>query len=209
MSIDRIAIPDVLGRPRDHVVICTFGADLAFYEGPLWRHITRARNRVILADDAMLARQLSDLAAGGSRLRHVNINYLAAPITNTASAHAKFILLADATGGTLLVGSGNVSIEGYASRGEVFCRYDVNGNDTEHLAAFHAVKDLFDTMAARGYLDPQVRTHLDHMWSSTSWIWAAAPAGTAPVRRPVLAMSPTLPGYPRVGGHDPLTMDTP
>ena len=46
MSTERISIPDVLAKPRDHAVICTFGADLAFYEGPLWRHIARARNRV-------------------------------------------------------------------------------------------------------------------------------------------------------------------
>jgi hypothetical protein len=45
----------------------------------------------------MLARQLSDLAAGGSRLRHVNINYLVSPITNPRSAHAKLILLTDVT----------------------------------------------------------------------------------------------------------------
>src|SRR5450756_25861 len=182
VDIERIAIPDILAQPRDHAIICTFGADLTFYEGPLWRQIARARNRVVLADDMMLASQLNDLAASGGRLRHVNINYLVAPVTNRARAHAKFILLADAAGGTLLVGSGNVSIDGYASRGEVFCRYDINGRDTGQLAAFRAVKALLDTVVERGYLDTQVRTHLDHVWSGTPWIWAAPPAGTAPVR---------------------------
>ena len=182
MDAERIAIPDILAQPRDHAVICTFGADLTFYEGPLWRQIARARNRVVLADDMMLASQLNDLAASGGRLRHVNINYLAAPVTNPARAHAKFILLADPAGGTLLVGSGNVGIDGYASRGEVFCRYDVSGRDTGQLAAFRTVKDLLDTMAERGYLDTQVRTHLDHMWSDTPWIWAAPPGDAAPVR---------------------------
>jgi hypothetical protein len=67
-------------------VICTFGANLEFYEGPLWRHISRARNRVVLADDVVLAGQLADLASGGSRLRHINRRYLATPITNERSA---------------------------------------------------------------------------------------------------------------------------
>lgn len=182
MSTERVSIPDVLARPRDHAVICTFGADLAFYEGPLWRHIARARNRVVLADDLTLARQLSDLAAGGSRLRHVNINYLVSPITNPRNAHAKLILLTDATGGTLLVGSGNVSIDGYASRGEALCRYDISGDDTTHLGAFQGAKDFLDTMAARGYLDAQAIQHLESMWSDTPWIWAP-PAGGAPTVR--------------------------
>ena len=182
MSTERISVPDVLARPRDHAVICTFGADLAFYEGPLWRHIARARNRIVLADDLMLARQMSDLAAGGSRLRHVNINYLVSPITNPRRAHAKLILLTDATGGTLLIGSGNVSLDGYASRGEAFCRYDISADDTAHLGAFQAAKDFLDIMAARGYLDAQAIQHLDHMWSDTPWIWATAADGMPPVR---------------------------
>ena len=182
MSTERISVPDVLAKPRDHAVICTFGADLAFYEGPLWRHIARARNRVVLADDLMLARQLSDLAAGGSRLRHVNINYLVSPITNPRRAHAKLILLTDATGGTLLIGSGNVSIDGYASRGEAFCRYDISADSTAHLGAFQAAKDFLDTMAARGYLDAQAIQHLERMWSDAPWIWARIAGGVQTVR---------------------------
>jgi hypothetical protein len=182
MGTERVSVPDVLAKPRDHAVICTFGADLAFYEGPLWRHIARARNRVVLADELMLARQLSDLAAGGSRLRHVNINYLVSPITNPRSAHAKLILLTDTTGGTLLVGSGNVSIDGYASRGEALCRYDISGDDTRHLGAFQAAKDFLDTMAARGYLDTQAIQHLECMWSDTPWIWTQPAAAVQTVR---------------------------
>src|SRR6266487_1544919 len=182
MSTERISVPDVLAKPRDHAVICTFGADLAFYEGPLWQYIARARNRVVLADDLMLARQMSDLAADGSRLRHVNINYLVSPITNPRRAHAKLILLTDATGGTLLIGSGNVSLDGYASRGEAFCRYDISADDTAHLRAFQAAKDFLDIMTARGYLDAQAIQHLEHMWSDTPWIWATAADGLSPVR---------------------------
>src|SRR2546428_397967 len=69
--------PDFLAGPGDHAIICTFGADLAFYEGALWRHIAGARTGVVLADEVTLARQLSDMAAGGSRLRHINIDYVA------------------------------------------------------------------------------------------------------------------------------------
>ena len=178
MPVERLNIPEVLSRPRDHAVICTFGANLDFYEGPLWRHISRARNRVVLADDIVLASQLADLASGGSRLRHINRHYLATPITNERSAHAKLILLVDASGGTLLVGSGNVGMAGYASRGEVFCRYDITEPDTTYLSEFQATKNLLDLMAARGYLDTQARHHLDAVWADTPWVW------TPPTRAP-------------------------
>ena len=136
----------------------------------------------ILADDLMLARHLSDVAAGGSRLRHVNINYLVSPITNPRPAHAKLILLTDATGGTLLIGSGNVSIDGYASRGEAFCRYDISADSTTDLGAFQVAKDFLDTMAARGYLDAQAIQHLERMWSDAPWIWAPSAGGVQTVR---------------------------
>lgn len=188
MSTERLNLPEVLARPRDHAIICTFGADLDFYEGPLWRSIARARNRLVLADDGMLARKLSDLASGGSRLRHININYVAAPITNPGSAHAKLILLVDGAGGTLLVGSGNVGIDGYASRGEVFCRYDIAGDSAEHLPEFQAAKQLLDGMLDRGYVDEQSGRHLKAAWSDTPWIW-----GTAGVRRSVVRHNLTTP----------------
>jgi hypothetical protein len=172
MTVERISIPEVLSRPCDHAVICTFGANLDFYEGPLWRHISRARNRVVLADDVVLAGQLADLASGGSRLRHINRHYLATPITNERSAHAKLILLVDASGGTLLVGSGNVGMDGYASRGEVFCRYDITDDDATYLPEFQAAKDFLDLMVGRGYLDVQARHHLDAVWADTPWVWA-------------------------------------
>lgn len=181
MLAERLSIPEVLSRPRDHAILCTFGANLDFYEGPLWRHISRARNRVVLADDVVLAGQLADLASGGSRLRHINRHYLATPITNERSAHAKLILLVDASGGTLLVGSGNVSMDGYASRGEVFYRYDITDDDTTYLPELQAAKELLDLTAARGYLDSQARHHLDAVWADTPWVWAS-PARVPGVR---------------------------
>ncbi len=172
MPVERISIPEVLSRPRDHAIVCTFGANLDFYEGPLWRHISRARNRVVLADDVVLAGQLADLASGGSRLRHINRHYVATPITNERNAHAKLILLVDGSAGTLLVGSGNVGMDGYASRGEVFCRYDITDGDDTYLPEFQAAKDLLDLMVGRGYLDVQARQHLEAVWADTPWVWA-------------------------------------
>ncbi len=187
MNAERLRIPDVLARATDHALICTFGADFSLLEGPLWRQISRARNRIVLADDRMLARQLDDQASGGSRLRHINVNYVASPVTNPGSAHAKLILLADATTGTLLVGSGNLSMGGYASRGEVFCKYEFSAADPSQLAAFATVKEFLDLMGARGYLDAQARRHIDQLWEDVGWIWAAEAGAASPVRHNLVA----------------------
>ena len=182
MSAERIRIPDILGRPTDHALICTFGADLSFYEGPLWRQVSHARNRIVLADDRMLARHLTDQAVGGSQLRHINMNYLVSPIANPGSAHAKLILLADSTSGTLLVGSGNLGRNGYASLGEIFRRYDLGPTDTSQLAAFLSAKEFLDLLSLHGHLDEQARRHIDQIWADLPWIWLTPPDPQSPVR---------------------------
>src|SRR6266545_7874199 len=90
---DRLRLPEELNGPYEHAVICTCGPALGFFEQDLWRKLGRARNRVVLADDIRLAEVLADAAQGGAPLRHLNINYVAASITNSYAAHAKLILL--------------------------------------------------------------------------------------------------------------------
>jgi hypothetical protein len=181
VTAERVHVPLVIGEAREHVLICTFGANLGFYEGPLWLAVGRARNRVVLADDTMLARYLAG-ETRGTRLRHVNARYLVSPITNERAAHAKVILLADAGGATLLVGSGNLGMDGYASRGEVFCRYDIRVGDESQLGAFVAVKELLDVMGSRDYIDSQARRHVDAIWADAAWLWGSPPTNDRPVR---------------------------
>jgi hypothetical protein len=180
--IERLRLPEALAGPYEHAVICTYGAHLAFLEHDLWRKLGRARNRILLADDLQLAAALNDAAAAGTPLRHLNVNYVAAPITNPNAAHAKLILLTGPDAGLLLVGSGNLGMNGYASQGELFCHYQYRDDDPSHLAAFHTIRQLLDELAARGYLNPTASQHLDKVWADTAWLYAAAPDARRPVR---------------------------
>ena len=180
--IERLRLPEALAGPYDHAVICTYGADLAFLEQDLWRKLGRARNRILLADDLQLATALHDAADAGTPLRHLNVNYVAAPITNPNAAHAKLILLTGPDAGLLLVGSGNLGMNGYASQGELFCQYQYQGDDASHLAAFHTTRELLDELVARGYLNPTASRHLTTVWADTAWLYAAAPDPQRPVR---------------------------
>jgi hypothetical protein len=179
---ERLRLPEALAGPYEHAVICTYGADLAFFEQDLWRKLGRARNRILLADDLQLAAALHDAADAGTPLRHLNVNYVAAPITNPKAAHAKLILLTGPDAGLLLVGSGNLGMNGYASQGELFCQYQYQDEDPAHLAAFHTTRELLDELGARGYLNPTVRRHLTKVWADTAWLYAPAPDSQRPVR---------------------------
>jgi hypothetical protein len=83
---ERLRLPEALPGAYDHVIICTYGADLAFLEQDLWRKLGRARNRIVLADDLQLAETLNDAAGAGTPLRHLNVNYVAVPVTNPSAA---------------------------------------------------------------------------------------------------------------------------
>jgi hypothetical protein len=179
---ERLRLPEALAGLYDHAVICTYGADLAFFEQDLWRKLGRARNRILLADELQLAAALHDAADAGTPLRHLNVNYVAAPITNPKAAHAKLILLTGPDAGRLQVGSGNLGMNGYASQGELFCQYQYQPDDPAHLAAFHTTRELLDTLAARGYLNPTASRHLTKMWADTAWLYAASPDPQRPVR---------------------------
>jgi hypothetical protein len=179
---ERLRLPETLAGPYEHAVICTYGADLAFLEQDLWRKLGRARNRILLADDLQLAQALNDAAAAGTPLRHLNVNYVAAPVTNPNAAHAKLILLTGPEAGLLLVGSGNLGMNGYASQGELFCQYRYHSEDPSHLAAFHTTRELLEEMAARGYLNPTATSHLTRVWADAPWLYGSAPDGQRPVR---------------------------
>jgi len=178
---ERLRIPEELGGPYEHALIATYGVNLEFFEQDLWRSLGRARNRILLADDIMLARAVQGTASG-PRLRHLNLNYVGAPVTNPRSFHAKLILLAGPDAGLLLVGSGNLGMSGYASQGELFCRYRYEPDSPDDLPAFQAVKELVDVIGARGYLDPLVRGHVEHLWADTTWIYGAPRTRERPVR---------------------------
>ena len=145
---DRLRLPEALNETYEHAVICTYSAGLPFYEQDLWRKLGRTRNRVVLADDIRLAEAFADAAHGGAPLRHLNVNYVAAPITSPHAAHAKFILLAGPDNGLLFVGSGNLGMDGYASQGELFCEYRISSDDNQHLAA-HSATPAVGTRRAR------------------------------------------------------------
>lgn len=177
-----LQVPIVFKGSWDHLLILTYGADLPFFENALWREIpTRCRNKIILADgnrylDALESNSHSQLA------RYLNQRYLFDGIFSTLSAHAKLILLTNAEAGKLLVGSGNLGIQGYASGGELFTQYEYNNENPQNLPAFSCVRDLLEKLGERNYLSQTAIRHIHYLFEKTPWLYSAAVSNWQPVR---------------------------
>ncbi len=180
-SSPRLGVPELFAPgPYEQVLILTFGADLEFYERVLRRHFGSFRNQIVLADGGQLDRHLSGLASSGT-LRHLNRSWVAGPVRIQHSAHAKAILLAGPEAGLLLVGSGNLSLQGYAGAGECFVPYRWGPDQPDDLHAFTNVRSLADTLVERALVDPVIADRLKVFWSAYDW-WHALPTDDGPVR---------------------------
>lgn len=164
-----ITIPDLLQGAWTSMIVLTYGANLGFLESRLLSQLAQIPLRIILADNKSLQERLLEAATTGQRLR-TNRAYVAGPIRHPRAAHAKAILLADSQKGLLLVGSGNLGQDGYASPGELWHVFAYEDGQREHLAEFLAVRSLIGGLASRGALDIPTQQILGEVWSRSAWL---------------------------------------
>lgn len=167
---EAITIPDLLQGAWTSVLVLTYSANLLFLESKLLSQIAQVPLRVVLADQKRLADRFNEAVDTGQRLRMANRTYVAGPIRHNRAAHAKAILLANATEGLLVVGSGNLSQDGYASPGELWHVFAYNDRRPEHLAEFMTIRGLIDGLANRGALDPPASQMVQLVWSYCPWL---------------------------------------
>jgi hypothetical protein len=179
--MSRLTVPEQIQGEWTNLIILTYSAHLDFFESCLLKQLNRVPNRLVLADDVRLAEQFAGAGRAGLPLRHANRTYLAAPIRNRGAAHAKAVLLTTASEGRLLVGSGNLGLDGYAEPGELWHVYQYADDDLRHRGAFAAIRHLADGIAARGWLDPIAAATLDAVWEATPWL-PAHPDSDQPLR---------------------------
>jgi hypothetical protein len=180
MTSPRLAIPHLLGGDWESVLICTYGAELEFFEQDLWRQLDRTKNRIIVADATQVRRYLQQDRS--VRLRHLNRTYALAPVSAHGAAHAKMIMLLRDDAGWLAVGSGNLSFNGYASQGESFTTYRWAPDDDQHQAAFAAARAFLDELGNRELIGPIVRTQIARAWQTAPWLYEATDIGSSPIR---------------------------
>ncbi|MFI6678739.1 hypothetical protein [Kribbella sp. NPDC050470] len=169
--------------------MCTFGANLTFFETRLMSQLAQVPLRIILADGHQLANSLREAARTGQRHRLANKAYVAAPVRHTGAAHGKMILLLGPASGRLIVGSGNLGYDGYASPGELWHVFAYSDEQPQHTDEFAAARSLVDSLSTRQLVDPPVVELLQTAWGSSTWLPASPSAPTAigaNLTRPVL-----------------------
>jgi len=173
-----VVIPDLLQGQWTTALICTFGVNLLFFETRLMTQLAQVPLRIILADDRQLAATLDEAARTGQRHRLANKAYVAAPIRHPRAAHGKLLLLLGPASGRLIIGSGNLGYDGYASPGELWHVFAYSDDQPQHLSEFAAARSLIDGLASRQLLDPPIAELLHTAWGMAAWLppEPAAPA---------------------------------
>lgn len=165
-----VVIPELLQGQWTTALICTFGVNLTFFETRLMSQLVQVPLRIILADDQQLASSLGEAARTGQRHRLANKAYVAAPIRHPRAAHGKLMLLLGPASGRLIVGSGNLGYDGYASPGELWHVFAYSDDQPQHLNEFAAARSFIDGLASRQLLDPPVIELLHAALGAATWL---------------------------------------
>ena len=165
-----VVVPELLQGQWTTALICTFGVNLMFFETRLMSQLAQVPLRIILADGDQLASTLGEAARTGQRHRLANKAYVAAPIRHPRAAHGKLMLLLGPASGRLIVGSGNLGYDGYASPGELWHVFAYSDDQPQHLNEFAAARSFIDGLASRQLLDPPVVELLFTAWGAATWL---------------------------------------
>lgn len=182
--MENLQIPELLKGQWEHVLIMTYGMNLSFFENALLPQFSaKCRNKIIIGDGQRYLDTCQTYAHGGL-VRYLNQLYVAEGIFVRHAAHAKLILLTDKVKGRLLVGSGNLSLGGFASGGELFCQYQYDETDQASLNAFLAVKELLEWIINKSYISAQAQTHILRLLNheNTPWLYNRLSSNIYPVR---------------------------
>ena len=80
------------------------------------------------------------------------------------------MLLLGPASGRLIVGSGNLGYDGYASPGELWHVFAYSDDQPQHLNEFAAARSFIDGLASRQLLDPPVVELLHAAWGAATWL---------------------------------------
>lgn len=183
----RIRLPEEVAGDFTGLVIGTFGAQLDFAEMQFFRQLSKSTvNRVVLADQ----RQLNSYLSTRPSLRRLNRSYVAAPVSSPRAHHPKYIMLIGPDEGRLFVGSGNLSISGYAGPGECFTAYEWHAEDpSSDPAPFGAVRELIGAISKSGWVDAVAIERIEDAFKAAPWVPSTGGSGCSVVHnqeRPLL-----------------------
>ncbi len=180
--MNEINLLEQLKGPWNNALIMTYSLDIIYLEKVLLRLFSRyCRNKIILANGLHYLEEFNNCARY-KLVHHLNQRYIVDGIFAPHPAHAKIILLTNQERGRLLVGSGNLGQQGYASGGELFTKYEYTEDEHLSLSAFHAVLELINSILDKDYVGKQVTRYIRCMLDKTPWLFKSAINEWSPVR---------------------------
>lgn len=170
--MEHIHLLDQFNGGFEHTLILSYSHDLLFYEQVIHRGLREngARNLILLVDASEHERTFRQ------PLQEAGLSYVVQPIRAAAAFHPKIVLLIGSGRGRLLVGSGNLTVPGYARNREVFTRweYDTDRPERASLAAFRQVFDLVTGLRTLFPFRSVVEDRLELMMESAPWLQAVS-----------------------------------
>ena len=168
-----LELPLALEGPWEHALFLSYGLDLPFFERTILPGLPgTCRNRILLGDEQTYLASCDHFADSGL-VRYANSQYVAEPLLRRQRSHAKLLLLTSSESGWLAIGSGNVSMQGFASGGELFTDYTYASDDDGSLAEFVAVRMLLERFRDQGLLSRTAAWHVDRILDGTPWLFRA------------------------------------
>ena len=180
--IEKLELPKQFSGSWENLLILTYGVDVPFFESSIWRELSaRCRNKIILADGEEYQKACMTYGQNGLA-RYLNQKYVVEGIFLPRAAHAKVVLLTNPDQGRLLVGSGNLNWQGYASGGELFTQYEYSSEHPELLPAFLSVWNMVEELINRNFIGPAAVPYLQILHEQTPWLFRSAPDSWQSVR---------------------------
>jgi len=152
-------------------IIFSYGANLAFYETcvlhPLWQD--RCRNNLVFLEADRYVDTISDFQ---DSVTWAGRRYVLVPVNMGMfkSFHSKLILLLGVEKGRLLIGSGNLTFNGYGANHEVFTVIDWSPEDNGHQYIFNQCWQLIQKVQERWGYSVQAHKMLWKAETQSTWI---------------------------------------
>lgn len=180
--MDELKLPELLQGRWKHALFLTYGVDIPLFEGAIRTALdSGCRNRIVLADGRCFLEACTSYAHG-DLVRHLNKLYVADGVLVQHAMHAKAVLLVNDTKGRLLVGSGNLGLQGFASGGELFTKYEYGPQNDKSLNAFLALRELLDNWRSHKTIGRAAAQRIDHLFEETPWLFGSPVGVTWPLR---------------------------
>jgi HKD family nuclease len=149
MSVEILSELKETEEDYTNAVLGTFEFDANFFEDhilPILDH--KDIDNIILLVDRI------DYENSFKKAKRAEVRYFIEPVSITNTFHPKFILLTSDAGGKLILGSANITLEGFTRNAEILTslEYSEDNPSQETFSVFHRLKEFLCKLIEKGFV---------------------------------------------------------